>query len=139
VVGHSATILKPNLTPFVVAPLAAPITVAVAPSDDSVVVETKKADETVADPDVIPVAKKEEPTEKAVPLTYVAHHPFAFAAPAPLTLAASPIGRGVAPNVLNVKASVPAGDGSPMDVLFTKEKVLAPVRAPHTLNSPSPK
>ncbi len=137
-VGHSATILKPNLTPFVVAPLAAPITVA--PSDDSVVVETKKADETVADPDVIPLAKKEEPMEKAVPLTYVAHHPFAFAAPAPLTFAASPIGRGVAPNVLNVKASVPAGDGPPMDVLFTKEKVLAPVRAsPHTPNSPSPK
>jgi hypothetical protein len=69
VVGHSATILKLNLTPFVVASLAAPITVAVAPSDDSAGVETKKADETVADPDVIPVAKKEEPTEKAVPLT----------------------------------------------------------------------
>jgi hypothetical protein len=128
VVGHSATILKPNLTPFAVAPLAAP-TVAVAPSVDSVVVETKKADETVADPDVIPEAKKEEPTEKAVPLTYVAHHPFAFAAPAPLTFAAPQIGYGIAPTVLNVKASVPAGDAPPMDDLVTKEKVLAPVRA----------
>ncbi len=142
VVGHSATILKPNLTPFAVAPLAAP-TVAVVPSDDSVVVETKK-DETVAEEanppvaDPVPEAKKEESTEKAmdevktpsVPLTYVAHHPFAFAAPAPLTFAGSQIGYGVsAPTVLNLKASVPAGDAPPMDVLVTKEKVLAPVRA----------
>ncbi|XP_046461350.1 uncharacterized protein LOC124207773 [Daphnia pulex] len=74
VFGHSAKILKLNLTPFVVAPLATPITVAVAPSDDSVVVETKKADETVADPDVIPVAKKEEPTEKGRSINVIAHN-----------------------------------------------------------------
>ena len=142
VVGHSAQILKPNLTPFAVAhPLAAP-TVAVVPSADStsVVVEAKKdetpmeAVETLAAED-----KKEEevPSEKAtvevktssVPLTYVSHHPFAYAAPAPLTFAAHPHIAYAAPAVLDLKAPVPAGDAPPMDVLVTKQKVLAPVRA----------
>ncbi|XP_057370493.1 uncharacterized protein LOC130691560 [Daphnia carinata] len=118
VVGHSTQILKPNLNPFVVAPLVAP-SIAVAASSDPVVVEAKKG-EGKSETNV------ETPKEKAaeevkgvkVPLTYVAH-PFAFAAPAPLAF----------PAVLNVKASVPAGDAPPMDQLITKEKVIAPVRA----------
>ena len=148
-VGHSAQILKPNLTPFAVAPLIAP-TVSVAPSADPypVVVEAKK-DETpvktvaeeesplVVDPVPVVETKKEVAVEKAVdevktssvPLSYVAHHPFAFAAPAPLTFAASQIGYAAAPTVLDLKAPVPAGDAPPMDVLVTKQKVLAPVRA----------
>ncbi|KAK4018990.1 Uncharacterized protein APZ42_032930 [Daphnia magna] len=109
VVGHSTQILKPNLNPFVVAPLVAP-SIAVAPSADPAIIEAKKDEEKSAD-------KVKTPTEKAaedvnIPLTYVAHR-FAFAAP----------------TVLDVKASVPAGDAPPVDQLVTKQKVIAPVRA----------
>jgi hypothetical protein len=141
VVGHTSQILKPNLTPFVIAPLATP-TVAVVPSADSspAVVEAKKEDaapmETVET--IVEDKKVEEvPTEKAaeevktssVPLTYVSHHPFAYAAPSPLTFAAPHIAYAAAPAVLDLKASVPTGDAPSMDVLVTKQKVLAPVRA----------
>ena len=140
VVGHSAQILKPNLTPFAVAhPLAAP-TVAVVPSVDSTS-EAKKDETPMEAVETVAEDKKEEevPSEQpsatvevktsSVPLTYVSHHPFAYAAPAPLTFAAHPHIAYAAPTVLDLKASVPAGDAPPMNVLVTKQKVLAPVRA----------
>ncbi|KAI9565949.1 hypothetical protein GHT06_009747 [Daphnia sinensis] len=120
VVGHSTQILKPNLNPFVVAPLVAP-SIAVAPSADPVVVEAKTNEEKSAEKIETPTDRAtEEVKDVQVPLTYVAH-PIAFAAPAPLAFPA--------PTVLDVKASVPAGDAPPMDQLVTKQKVVVPVRA----------
>jgi len=93
--------------------------------------------------------KAAEPKElKTVPLAYA--HPFvgpahfvAYAAPAPVAVAApaplayaapAPLTYAVpAPAVFDIKAPVPAGDAPSMDVLVTKEKVLAPVRTTQSI------
>ena len=102
--------------PFIGAPLAYPAPIAAAPVSYSA-----------------PVA--------AAPVAYTAHvaAPVAYAAPAvAYSTYTTPLAHTLpvdvpAPAVVDIKAPVPAGDAPSMDVLVTKEKVLAPVRATQTI------